>query len=685
MKKFLIFLILVLCLPIGCKKKESIVPVPSTSDTEENGDAVEKRDSDSEDMVEVAEPIITEPIECVKKHVPRNSINIDDYDFTETVPRGFFAAGTYIIPKDDVSVKIYAGAREDGARYYGYFSSGDIAVIENVYEYSVDNDKTDFVWLQICVLSTGMEGWIKVNEREKKFKYSCKESDFKKSSYTVHSINADIQVKKKTGVIEHDNYGGYGDYKAVAVNPNGDELVIAIGDNLYIYDIGSSEEKKVIESDDDISIDKYVACAYSKDGRTIYIVDSDGNLYKYSKEEEKATKIHTFTFDDGYFYYPSEVYISPDERFVYTQSSIEWNNREDAMVFVFDQKLNKQYVFDIRSRRRPDTVCDIFSNLTFAENNDAYVSTFDFSYGNKVLVHFYVDSNDELKAEQYEPGIENTICYDPSGDGLIAIDDSKNMFIKYDKNGNEKKKKYIQFEAPDQVYPYSCCLNTNGKLVAFEYHMDKEYSYIAIYSLSTLNMLGIIKNTEDYEDGLEIMEFSGNTLIVKGNGENEYNAYNLDISEREDQFDFSVPYSSELEELCDDDYTNYEFFDSFDSNDFGFMDGGPMGVYSCMRVQFYPNGFYKVTTEKWTEDSEILGTVYGTYEMNWPYLNLFTATQRYGGEHYSYYNPEHFYGLPLVSKDLDDTTMSVQMRFDYDLKYNGNGLPKIESTFTNER
>ena len=139
------------------------------------------------------------------------------------------------------------------------------------------------------------------------------------------------------------------------------------------------------------------------------------------------------------------------------------------------------------------------------------------------------------------------------------------------------------------------------------------------------------------------------------------------------------------EELCDDDYTNYEFFDSFDSNDFGFMDGGPMGVYSCMRVQFYPNGFYKVTTEKWTEDSEILGTVYGTYEMNWPYLNLFTATQRYGGEHYSYYNPEHFYGLPLVSKDLDDTTMSVQIRFDYDLKYNGNGLPKIESTFTNER
>lgn len=226
------------------------------------------------------------------------------------------------------------------------------------------------------------------------------------------------------------------DYDSIAVNPSGNEFIMNIDRKLYRYDIGSSSEKTVIESGDAIEIDKQTGCAYARNGKTIYIVTRDGNIYSYSIETEKLNKIFTFTFGEGDYYCPVKIYISPDERFIFTQSSVHWYSREDSLVFVYDRRLNKQYVFAVRTKKHPYDICGEVSNFIIDENNNAYASTFSSGIGESVLVHFYVDSDNALKCEQYEPGIGNVICFNPTEDGLIACNDLRGIFVKTDKEGN---------------------------------------------------------------------------------------------------------------------------------------------------------------------------------------------------------------------------------------------------------
>lgn len=88
-------------------------------------------------------------------------------------------------------------------------------------------------------------------------------------------------------------------------------------------------------------------------------------------------------------------------------------------------------------------------------------------------------------------------------------------------------------------------------------------------------------------------------MIVGGIDKKQYIAYTLRVNEKERPFDFSIPYTEELEELCDNEYCSYEFFNRQIKSFEGEMEGCSIVVSSHMMVKFYPNGFYKITTEDW--------------------------------------------------------------------------------------
>ena len=163
---------------IGCHKKEEVVvPVTENRVAEENDfdqDIFVPIDKINPDNIH--ESYV--PNKIVKKFVPEELDNIDTSEFTDQIPDGFYAVGTYIVPKEGVSVKIYAGARADDERCYGEFSAGEIAVIEDFYEYYKKDVWQPYFWYQICVLSTGIEGWIKVQYGADEFRYSCVGNDF---------------------------------------------------------------------------------------------------------------------------------------------------------------------------------------------------------------------------------------------------------------------------------------------------------------------------------------------------------------------------------------------------------------------------------------------------------------------------------------------------------------------------
>lgn len=612
------------------------------------------------------------PIESVKKLMPEDITNLNVLNFVEDMPLGFYAAGTYISARSEEPDKIYAGPRQDDERYYGEFKSGDIAVIENFYEYSGRNIKTDYVWYQICVLSTGMEGWIKVNKNENKYLYSYKGNT--DNNFTISTINADIKITKKTGSIEYNN-SGYGDYDSIAFNDGGNEFIVNIDGRLYLYDVGSSVEKAVIMSDENIDIEEHTECAYSKNGKTIYIVNSEGNIYSYSIDKKKLKKLFQFTFDKGSYYYPWKIYVSPDERFIYTQSSVLWNNREDAMAFVYDRKLKKQYVFDIRNSKRPDSVCGEFSNFVFDENSDAYASTFSFGYGGLVFVHFYLDKNDELKYEQFEDdlGTGSSLCYNPEQKAIISAYNM--MMTKNNTKGKTLETKYAFFGVPKNIYADNCCISSDGTKAAYFYCSDEGYENIAIYSTSSMNLLGVI--TDEDGDGIDIQRFEGNTLIVHGKNKKQYTAYVMDINEKEKQFDFSVPYDEKLDEL----FGKYRQFEFFGESVGEGIPEGPGGVWESMNVSFFPNGFYLITSESCIEDSWINGYAYGTYEVNWPKFTLFSSTSRYNGFDEHEFNESDFHYLNIVTSDFEDTKASFNMEYDYDLAHDPMESPKIKSDF----
>lgn len=664
----LVFVLVFACSLIGCHKKEEAV-VPVTENQEEENDF-------DQDIFVPIDKIMPDniqesyvPIKIVKKIVPEELENIDTSEFTDQIPDGFYAAGTYIVPKEGVSVKIYAGARADDERCYGEFSAGEIAVIEDFYEYYKKDVWQPYFWYQICVLSTGIEGWIKVQYGADEFRYSCVGNDFDKDSYTIHSINADIEVTRKTGTINQPQVG-YRSYNSIAVSPSGEEFAIKIGTTIYLYDAGSDTEKAVIESGDDIRIEKYTKCVYSKNGDTLFIVNADGEIYSYFIETKELKKIFQFTFDDGSLDSLGDIYISPDDRFIFAKIEISWNSRGDTLPFVYDRKLKKQQVFDIRSAYHRDAVFNHFSEFIFTQTNDVYTSANNY-YGDTAFLHFYVDSDDELKVEQYERDEQlQLLAKNPVGDELISFDDDLGIFQKSDVTGNIKEKQLIKFFSQNILHPipWLCCVNSEGTLAVFEYITGEKYDYLAIYSLSTLNLLGVIKHEVDEKNELVIDEFSGNNLIVSGKGSQTYNVYTLNIEEKENQFDFLVPYDENLEDLSYSYsmYRGFKFYSDFER----VYDGeyGPMGTYYSMHVEFYPNGFYKIYSQGSVEDFWTLGSICGTYEMDWPNLRLFTATQQYGGDYEHEFDSSDFYGLPIVQENLEDTRESIEMTFIEGLK-----------------
>lgn len=652
----------------GCHKNEE-VPVTENQEIEEqvqNQDIVEPVEIETPEVIEK----VKLPLESVKKYVPVNVEDIDTSEFTDWIPDGFYAVGTYIVPKEGVSVKIYAGARADDERCYGEFSEGEIAVIEDIYKYYKKDVWQPYFWYQICVLSTGMEGWIKVQYGADEFRYSCDEKDFDKDNYTIHSINADIEVTRKTGTINQ-SQGGNSQYNSIAVSPSGDEFATKINNTIYLYDAGSDTEKAVIESGDDVRIEKRTKCVYSRNGDTLFIVNAYGEVYSYLIETKELKKIFQFTFDDGSLDSLGDIYISPDDRFIFAEIEIRWNGRGDTLPFVYDRKLEKQQVFDIRSESHQDAVCGRFSEFIFTQTNDVYASAGNY-YGNEVFLHFYVDSDDELKVEQYECDEDlNLLAKNPVGDEFISFENNSGIFQKSDLTGKETKKQLIKFSSQNTSYPipYFSCVNSEGTLAVFKYVTENNYENLAIYSLSTLNLLGVIKHEVDENNELSINEFSGNNLIVEGKGSQKYDVYTLNIEEREDQFVFSVPYDEKIENLSyswdwySGGFTFYGYWERFEG-----ISEGPGGAYYSMRVAFYPNGFYKITSRGDIEDFWILGTVYGTYEMDWPNLRLFTATQQYGGDYEHEFDFSDFYDLPIVKENMEDTRESIEMTYIEELK-----------------
>lgn len=603
------------------------------------------------------------PKESVKKFVPEDIQNIDTSSFIEKMPMSYCAAGTFIVAKEDVSVKIYAGARADDERYYGDFTGGEIAVIENFYEYCDCGIDPGSVWYQICVLSSGLEGWIRVSTNENNFLYSCDETVLYKDSYTIKTINADIGVHSTETSLE---YGGSKNriYDSVAMSPLGDEYIVNVNGWLVRYDKGSSTAKLKLFEDENLNADKKTECAYSPDGKTIYIVNEKGELYSHSVEKGETKKIYAFTFDKGYYDYPWKVYVSPDERFIYAVSSIEWSSREDAMIFVYDRKQKKQFVLDVRKNSYSDRPLGQFSNIIFDENGDAYASTFAWGTGESAFIRIYLNHSEEIVYEVIGDGIGQTISYNYSKKEIYSIQDSSGLIKTYDKKGNLKASKWLPFGNTEDIFPSLIAINESGTLAAFRYYINDSDYFLAIYSLVSQNLLGVIKH--DGSSGFNFETFSVNSLYCGSTNSDSYVVYDFDINEKEVQFDFSPAYDENLEELCGDNYTDYEFYGYNDER-----------MYYYMKVKFYPNGFYRITSEAMFYDSEVLGKLYGTYEMNWPDLKLFTATRRLDGWHHPYESSD-FFGLNLINYNYDDITESLDMRYDYDLKHNGQGWSKIE-------
>ncbi len=514
--------------------------------------------------------------------------------FTRTLPFNNTGAGSLITPVDGKTFNIYSIPKKNEDKICGTITSGEIAIIKNVVVSSFPIPIND-VYYKIINTANGTEGWIYIYTdyyTDEEIDYLCTYSDNENTDgfKYVDRINANV-------IFREDQFATPDTGKNVAVSPDGKYLAYTSGSEICISDVNAGEWKSSLNVNQNLND---AVIAYSHDGDHIFIVTDRGNFLDYQISFKDINKEipEAFSFKNANFMYPSRIYVSPDDRFIYVIADRDTYSRRITKMLIFDTKKEKLYEYDFRSKQDQQDGFYHYSPVYFNSKGEAVYSML---YGDGLTVLLSLDSDDDLKAETFDIEEPYFPMFEASGEDLVLNNEAPDYFIKASRKGVilDKTKKYALPEDQEtDRFDSKIILHSDKKMAAKITRVyDEDYNckatYASVYSLKTLNHLFTFQ-CPDYEE--PYYEWTGDYFFVLDTQGNKSTVFTMRISEKDKQADLFPKLTAQEEKLYTMNHTIVQ--DSY-----------------TLYLNLFPTGIYKITSlEDWGMEAMNRGSIYGPYE-----------------------------------------------------------------------